>query len=76
MKTIDIENQKKTLKTAVKILNCILKAKGRIEYSQRHADNWLPEFFYTQRQCQNDIDTSKRAIVRLEQRYAKTISQL
>lgn len=76
MKYIDIERQKKLHKTAKKILNCILEARRRIDGTREHMTHldsnlsWYLEYY------QGRIDILRLAIVRLEQRYAKIISQL
>jgi hypothetical protein len=76
MKTIDIENQKKILKKAKKVLNCILTAKTRIEEQEVMQRNWSRVSFYTQNYCLKNIESHKAAIVKLESYYHKTISQL
>lgn len=76
MKTIDIENQKKILKKAKKVLNCILTAKTRIDAQETNLNNWQDYFFYTKEYCEKEIAAHKSAIVKLEKFYHKTISQL
>ena len=76
MKTIDIENQKKILKKAKKVLNCIITAKMRIEMQEERLNKWQEYFFYTKDYCQKNIAAHKAAIVKLEKFYHKTISQL
>ena len=76
MKTIDIENQKKILKKAKKVLNCILKAKGRIDIANYNITNFQHEFFYSKTWDEKQIESHKAAIVKLESYYHKIVSQL
>ena len=76
MKTIDIENQKKTLKKAKKVLNCILTAKNRIYGNEKQIRDWQKEYFYSKEWCEKEIATHKAAIVKLESYYRKIVSQL
>lgn len=76
MKTIDIENQKKILKKAKKVLNCIIRAKSEIEINQSLLADWRRDSFYTQNYCQKNIESHKAAIVKLESYYHKIVSQL
>lgn len=76
MKTIDIENQKKILKKAKKVLNCISKAHTRIADNRNKIAKWREEFFYTRSWCEKNIATHKAAIVKLESYYHKIVSQL
>ena len=76
MKTIDIKNQKKILKTAKKVLNCILTAKNRIYGNEKQIRDWQKEYFYSKEWCEKEIATHKAAIVKLESYYRKIVSQL
>ncbi len=76
MKTIDIENQKKILKKAKKVLNCILTAKSRIQEQDYDLRHWKQISFYTQNYCLKNIEAHKAAIVKLESYYRKIVSQL
>ena len=76
MKTIDIKNQKKILKKAKKVLNCILTAKNRIYGNEKQIRDWQKEYFYSKEWCEKEIATHKAAIVKLESYYRKIVSQL
>ena len=76
MKTIDIENQKKILKKAKKVLNCILTAKGRIDGKEQDIRRYQHEWFFATGWYRAQIDTHKAAIVKLESYYHKIVSQL
>ncbi len=76
MKTIDIESKKKILKRAKNVLNCILDAKRRIEYSENTIRRTENDFWGTIKWNQNRIESHKAAIVKLESYYHKIISQL
>jgi hypothetical protein len=76
MKTIDIESKKKILKKAKKVLNCILEAKRRIEYSENTIKRVEVDIWGTIAWNQRRIEAHKAAIVKLESYYRKIVSQL
>lgn len=76
MKAIEIERNKKILKRAKKILNCIGEAKRRIDGAETAIRQLHSDFSGVIRWHRKNIESHKAAIVKLEKYYHKTVNQL